>query len=211
MGLLVLSCLIQGLSGWRLTSTWGFVALLCALSAHLLMVTYRGLSHSRPYIVRFALIHIGLLLTLAGIFWGAPDTQEWRTIVRQGQSVQTAVDAKGHGTFLPHSLRLIDLDADYAANGMPEQYEARLLIDDSRPATLRVNHPYPISRIDDIYLSAFNPFGPTAKAHCIVQWVHQPWKYVTWTGIWMLIAGSILLFLQGARKQDARKERRMKP
>ncbi len=203
LALFLLSCLFQGLTTFSVTNSWWFVFVLTALIAHLFLVLFRGLAYSRSHKVRFVLIHAGLLLALVGGFWGVPDTYEWRTIVSRGKTVQDAFDKDGNKVRLDDGLQLVSLDATFSESGIPLDYVAKLrTVKQGNNIILKVNHPYRISWKDDLYLESIGSLGTADPSpYCIVQWVRQPWKYVQWTGIWMLIAGSVMLFVQGAQEK----------
>lgn len=203
------SCLVQGFTNLPVTGTWWFVAVLTALVAHLTLVLFRGLSRPRPYKLRFTLVHAGLLLALSGGFFGAPDTYEWRAIVTKEQPTAEAFDKGGYKTALGETLQLVSSEATFSERGIPQDYTAELRMGKGSTFKLKVNHPHRLSWQDDLYLESINTTGTTdISPYCIVLWVRQPWKYVQWTGIWMLIAGSALLFIQGPFRTGKKGRRR---
>ena len=195
LALLVLSCLTLGLASSPSPSSWWFFFLFTALTLHLLMVFYAGAFRRRPHRLRFILIHGGLLLALLGSFAGAPDTAEWRLPVDKELSTRQAYTPQNGKIYLPHSLQLKDFDVTYYPNGLPQDFRADLLLDQTEDIALSVNHPYALSLTDDLYLVDYE-HTPEPR-FCIVQLVRQPWKYVLGTGIWLLLGGCLLLFVQG--------------
>lgn len=200
IGTFIAVCLIQGLSPVRLTGSWWFVAVLFALLSHIFLVLLRGMGHPRPFRLRFFLNHAGLFIALAAGMFGSPDTREWRTVAGPGVPVSEAVDMSGKPALLDYVFRLDDWDMEAYSSGAAKSYTAVVNIDGEREAVLKVNHPYRLSWRDDLYLSGFNESG------CILQIVRHPWKYAEFLGIIMLLAGAVLIFLQGpagAAKTDA--------
>ena len=195
LALLVLSCLTLGLASSPSPSSWWFFFLFTALTLHLLMVFYAGAFRRRPHRLRFILIHGGLLLALLGSFAGAPDTAEWRLPVDKELPTRQAYTPQNGKIYLPHSLQLKDFDVTYYPNGLPQDFRADLLLDQTEDIALSVNHPYALSLTDDLYLVDYE-HTPEPR-FCIVQLVRQPWKYVLGTGIWLLLGGCLLLFVQG--------------
>ena len=193
-------CLIQGFSHSRLSGTWWFVAAVFALLTHLLLVLLRGSDHRRPFRLRFILNHAGLLLALAGGFFGSPDTREWKTAVNLAGPSREAVDRQGNLSSLDYDLQLAGFYIDTYGNGTARSYEASVIVDGCRTAVLKVNKPYRLSWKDDLYLSGFSPAGEDdcdMAGNCILQVVRHPWKYAEISGILMMLAGCLLLFLQG--------------
>lgn len=182
---------------WLRPDSWWFFFVFSALSAHLLFITFRGLKKRKKHRLRFLLNHAGLLLILAGGFAGSADTAQYRLRVFKEESTQQAFAPDGRNLRLPQAFRLERFDATYYSNGMPKNYEAHLKVG-TENVLLRVNHPYRLSWTENLYLIDYEhrPEGEEA-GHCTVEIVRQPWKPVQWTGIWMLMAGSLLLFVQG--------------
>lgn len=207
LALLAASCLCLGLTSRPSPSSWWFFFLLTALFLHLLMVFYAGAFRKRPHRLRFILIHGGLLLALLGGFAGTPDTAEWRLPVGKEWPTRQAYTPQYGKIRLPHSLQLKDFDVTYYSNGMPQDFQAHLLLDSTKDITLSVNHPYALSPNDDLYLVDYEHVAE--PRFCIVQLVRQPWKYVQSTGIWLLLAGCVLLFAQGLPTGMARKEKKI--
>lgn len=202
IGVFIAACLVQGFSRSRLTGSWWFVAVLFALLSHIFLVLLRGMSHPRPYRLRFFLNHAGLFLALAGGMFGSPDNRDWRTVAVTEAPAREAVDIDGHRTALEHSFRLVDLKVESYENGAPRNYEATVMIDEEKEAVLKVNHPCRLSWKDDLYLSGIKEGG------CILQVVRHPWKYMEFIGIIMLLAGAVLVFLQGPAGQAGTTEER---
>jgi hypothetical protein len=71
---------------------------------------------------------------------------------------------------------------------------------DSKNVTLRVNHPYNRTLSETIYLISYDGERPTDARYCILEVVREPWRWVTVAGIVMLIAGAILMFIQGKNR-----------
>ena len=207
LALLAASCLCLGLTSRPSPSSWWFFFLLTALFLPLLMVFYAGAFRKRPHRLRFILIHGGLLLALLGGFAGTPDTAEWRLPVGKEWPTRQAYTPQYGKIRLPHSLQLKDFDVTYYANGMPQNFQAHLLLDSTKDITLSVNHPYALSPNDDLYLVDYEHVAE--PRFCIVQLVRQPWKYVQSFGIWLLLAGCVLLFAQGLPTGMARKEKKI--
>lgn len=202
IGLSIAAFLVQGFSASRLTGSWWFIAILVALLSHIFLVLLRGMSHPRPRKLRFFLNHAGLFLALAAGLFGSPDTRDWRTVADAQTPSHDVYDKAGHLAALEHEFQLVDWDVESYENGAPKSYRATVRIDGEKDAVLEVNHPYRLSWRDDLYLSGFNAQG------CILQVVRHPWKYIEAAGILMLLAGAVMVFLQGpAGKEVKRRER----
>ena len=179
------------------SSAWPTVCSLLFVQSHLLLVVLRGWRNKRGIRWRFCLTHIGLLLALGAGFWGAPDREQLRTPVHPYPSGE-AYTMEGEPRRLPYTLELKDFSIEQSENGTPTHYEAQLMVDDAM-VTLRVNHPYARTISEKIYLVSFSA-TPSGERYAIVEIVSEPWQWLSATGILMLLAGAMLLFIQGPFK-----------
>ena len=170
--------------------TWWFILISIALMANLFVV----ILSRRKKGIRFILNHIGVLMALIGCFFGAPDHTVSRAIV-SGEAVHEAVGENGEIVPLPAAMKLDGFNVELDQRGNVRNYMA--LIDvDGKKVELRVNHPYRISISEDVYLTSYDRDNLEPQ-YCIVEVVRQPWKYLIWAGIVMMMAGGILMFARG--------------
>ena len=198
LAMMVAIGIVLGLQREPSTTAWPTVVSLLFVQSHLLFVILRGWSNRKGIRWRFCLTHIGLLLALGAGFWGAPDREQLRTSVHNYPSNE-AYTMEGEHRFLPYTIEMIAHRIQWSGNDAPTHYEAKILIDDET-ATLTVNHPYSRTISEKIYLVSFatSPYG---DRYAIIEIVNEPWQWLSATGIIMLIAGAILLFVQGPRKR----------
>ena len=199
LAMMVAIGIVLGLQREPSTTAWPTVIALLFVQSHLLFVILRGWRNRKGIRWRFCLTHIGLLLALGAGFWGAPDREQLRTSVHNYPSNE-AYTMEGEHRFLPYTIEMIAHHIQWSGNDAPTHYEAKILIDDET-ATLTVNHPYSRTISEKIYLVSFatSPYG---DRYAIIEIVNEPWQWLSATGIIMLIAGAILLFVQGPRKRE---------
>lgn len=177
------------------TTSWPFVVLLALLQLHLALLLMHRLRHEGlPGQWTFVALHGGLLLALAAGFLGSADLTDHRTIVTRHEATRTAYDADGLAHPLPWALQLTDFTVQRnAADGSPSQFVASLTVDDA-PVTLAVNEPKALTWCDDLYLTSYDRAATDGHtAYCIVQVVHNPWKWLSYAGLALLMAGSTML------------------
>ena len=194
LGMVVAIGITLGLQRKPSSTAWPVVASLLFVQSHLLLVILRGWRNRRGIRWRFCLTHIGLLLALGAGYWGAPDREQWRTPVHPYPSNE-AFTMEGEPRVLPYTLELKDFVVEHAENGTPTHYEAQVMVDGTM-VTLRVNHPYARTISEKIYLVSFST-TPQGERYAIVEIVREPWQWLSAMGIIMLIAGAMLLFVQG--------------
>ena len=172
------------------SSSWPFVTLLSALEMHLaLVIIHRLRSFHFRRDLAFILVHAGLWLALFSGMAGAADTRKTDIFV----TVQPA----------GRSPRLLSFDIDRnPADGSPIQYSATVVMDGDTIG-VAVNSPYSASIADDIYLVDFDTDMATGEVtYCVLQNVHQPWKYPLLAGIVMLITGTLALTLRKRKEAE---------
>ena len=193
-----------GLERQPSSAAWPTVCALLFVLSHLLMVILRGWRNKGGIRWRFCLTHVGLFLALGAGFWGAPDREQLRTPV-QRYPTNEAYTMEGEERRLPYTLELKDYRIEQSENGTPTHYEAQVMVDGTM-VTLRVNHPYARTISEKIYLVSF-PTSPHGERYAVVEIVSEPWQWLSATGIIMLLAGAMLLFIQGPRKGNLKVER----
>lgn len=172
------------------SSSWPFVTLLSALEMHLaLVIIHRLRSFHFRRDLAFILVHAGLWLALFSGMAGAADTRKTDIFV----TVQPA----------GRSPRLLSFDIDRnPADGSPIQYSATVVMDGDTIG-VAVNSPYSASIADDIYLVDFDTNMATGEVtYCVLQNVHQPWKYPLLAGIVMLLTGTLALTLRKRKEAE---------
>ena len=172
------------------SSSWPFVTLLSALEMHLaLVIIHRLRSFHFRRDLAFILVHAGLWLALFSGMAGAADTRKTDIFV----TVQPA----------GRSPRLLSFDIDRnPADGSPIQYSATVVMDGDTIG-ITVNSPYSASIADDIYLVDFDTDMATGEVtYCVLQNVHQPWKYPLLAGIVMLLTGTLALTLRKRKEAE---------
>ena len=173
-------------------SSWPFVCLLVALLAHLSLVIFHRLRVSSVrQQVPFLLLHGGLWLAVAAGTVGSCDLRESRMAVLRSRPGRMAYLSSGRPMPLSYTLQMQDFRIERSeTDGTPVQYAATLLLD-GRPIHLSVNHPYAVTWCEDLYLMSFDTAATAANpAYCVVQIVRQPWKWMLYAGLLLLLAGA---------------------
>ncbi|MGM9767628.1 MAG: cytochrome c biogenesis protein ResB [Candidatus Cryptobacteroides sp.] len=202
----LICCLILGLTrqdadaatfpGFRnICRTWWFIFISMLLMANLVVVVLTR----RKKGIRFIFNHIGLLVALIGCFFGAPDHIVSRAMLSE-TPVREAVSKNGWPVALPAAMSLDSFNVELDRNGNVRNYNAVIDVD-GKKVDLGVNHPCRLSFSEDMYLTGYDRDNAEPQ-YCIVEIVSQPWKYLIWCGIVMMMAGSVLMFVQGTGKKE---------
>ena len=199
LALMVIIGIALGLEREPSTTSWPVVVSIFYILSHLCFIVMRGWRNAKGIRWRFCLTHVGLLMALGSGFWGAPDREQLRMAVHR-YPCNEAYTMGGELKPTPYNMELWSFCMKHSNNGAPTHYEAEIMVD-GKKAMLMVNHPYNRTLAEKIYLVSF---GKTlmGESYAVVEIVKEPWQWMTATGIIMLIAGAVLLFIQGPRKTE---------
>ena len=191
--LLCASCIWIGTTGNNeLVRSPIFILVLLFVQTVLYLITLRGYRGGNGKVRwRFVLIHLGLLLSLGSGFWGAPDVSEMRVRLSKGETTSQAFHLDGSINSLGYELKLVDFKS--GSDGNKVFYEAEISIDSNMSEKISVNKPLEVNFGENIYLVSIS------DSSSVLEIVKEPWRYFTLSGIIMLIAGALLLFVRGPR------------
>lgn len=194
------SGVLSSLGFYNFMTSWIFIAILFLLLSNLGMITLRTFYTRKNVRWRFLLNHAGLWLALFAGFFGSSDTQILRIPLYKGEPAREAFDMNGASYHLDYEMELRSFTVEYYPNGRPSRFAADVRLGDEE-TILEVNHPYSYRLGEDVYLTGYDMSSGNTGNYCILQVVIQPWKYVMVAGILMMLAGAVLLFINGPRKQ----------
>lgn len=194
------SGLLASLGCYNFMTSWVFIAILFLLLSNLAMITLQAFYTRKNARWRFLLNHAGLWLALFAGFFGSSDTQVLRIPLYKGEPAREAFDMNGASYHLDYEMELHSFSVEYYPNGRPSRFAAEVRLGEEE-TILEVNHPYSYRWGEDVYLTGYDVAGGKDSKYCILQVVVQPWKYVMVAGILMMLAGAVLLFINGPRKR----------
>ena len=195
--LFLFSIVIAFCPQWNFQRSWAFtfVLILLLINLQLTIMSYHG-RHRR----RFYLTHIGLYMFLVSLSFGAPDTHRSRTIVRQGQTVEQALNFNGDICPIGFPLTLQLFEVSYYENHVPRSFNATIEAD-GELHEIKVNHPWHRSWKEDVYLVSHGVDETTQQPYCVLEFITQPWKYIVHLSLIMTAIGAFLLLWGKKNKQ----------
>lgn len=191
--------ILASIGCYNFMTSWIFIAILLLLLSNLAMIIIHAYQYRKQARWRFILNHAGLWLALFAGFFGSSDTQTIRVPLYKGEPTREAFDMNGTSYYLDYEMELDSFAVEYYPNGRPSRFSANVRLGKEK-VLLEVNHPYSYRLGEDVYLSGYDVMKGNESNYCILQVVRQPWKYVIVVGILMMLAGSVLLFVNGPRK-----------
>ena len=183
-----------GLQREPATTAWPTVVAVLFVLSHLTLVTLRGWRNGRGIRWRFVVNHAGLWLALVAGFWGAPDRHVVRMALERGERSEIAYSTDGAAENLGYVIELLDLSVEQDSTGRLLGIEADVVVDE-KSATLSVNHPMSKGPGTKIYI-----VNDGSAGYAIIEIIDEPWYYISFVGIVMLLAGAVMMFVMGPKK-----------
>jgi cytochrome c biogenesis protein ResB len=154
--------------------------------------------------LKFSLAGFGLWLALWAGMYGTADASVTHVMVPRHEYARSS---------LPFTLRLEDFGVTRYQTGEPMEYRAKVSLQDidrrgaipdrggdasehkenSVLKTLRVNHPVNYKG-HQVYLMDYDSAKGDLTDYCIVMVTRQPWRWLVFAGILVLLAGALKTF-----------------
>lgn len=188
----------------RFTASWIFTGVTIYFLVVLGAVIFRRLKYRLSlHNLSFMLNHAGLWIAVAAAVFGSADTTESRAAVYRNRPVDVSYVSVGEPHSLPFNVTLNDFNVKLHKSGEPLEFKADVMFSsdsNSETAEIKVNHPY---RYDgyDIYLLSYDTAAGSESAHCILQFIRQPWSPAIYAGIFIMLAGALMMFVTGLGKR----------
>lgn len=211
------------LSFWPFVLIYTFMALVLAqVVLNRLSVLVRGKKKwSWRRDVPFFLNHCGLLIALVTATLGNADMQRLKMIAVVGEPEWRAINDRGEVRELPIAIQLKKfILEEYPAEMEPQASTDSVVMVQRTPkrfasdiqiftksgknitTTVEVNKPVTIEGWK-IYQYGYDTQMGAMSTTSILELVSDPWLPFVYTGIWMMIAGAISMFLFGVRRKSA--------
>ncbi len=209
-------------------SFWPFVLIYTYMALILALVVLNRLSRllrgKRKWVWRrdvpFFLNHCGLLIALVTATLGNADMQRLKMITVVGEPEWRAINDRGEVQELPIAIQLKKfILEEYPAEMEPQRSADSMMMVQRTPkrfasdiqiltksgknisATVDVNQPVSIDGWK-IYQYGYDTQMGAKSNMSILELVSDPWLPFVYTGIWMMIAGAISMFLFGVRRKS---------
>ncbi len=190
------------LSFWPFVLTYVYMAVIVGL-----VVLKSGLRLKSPSKVVAALFHLGLFITMTTATLGNADMQRLKMIIAIGEPEWRALDERGHVKEMPLAIELKKFIMETYDDGSPKRFASQIEIltqeEQKFAAIVDVNKP---AEVDGwkIYQYGYDTSMGVESNISILELVSDPWLPYVYTGIYMMLAGGVLMFISGVsrRKED---------
>lgn len=192
----------------QMLSAWHFVLLYVWMTTVLgLSILRVGLPSDRRRAL-FLLNHLGLFIALVTATLGNADMQYLRMSVSIDKPECRAVE-RGTGRLvkLPLTIELKNSESIVLPDGGPLSYSSNVIIHTpnglSQERAIEVNKPFEIGNLK-IYLVDYYATEDDRSSKCVFEIVSDPWLPIVYSGIVIMIAGAVCLFITAQQKRKRR-------
>ncbi|MCR4994432.1 MAG: cytochrome c biogenesis protein ResB [Bacteroidales bacterium] len=201
---------VDGRGLHNMLTFWPFVLVYVYVALILGLVTLRRIGQFKwsqwRRDIPFFLNHFGLFLALVTATLGNADMQRVKMIAEQGQLEWRALNDQMEVVEMPIAVILKDFIMETYDDGSPRRYASELEIvtrtGKDFMATIDVNHPLKVDGWK-IYQFGYDTAMGAESRTSILEFVRDPWLPAVYAGIYMMLAGALLMFFgHKKRKED---------
>ena len=189
---------------------WPFVLVYVYIAVILGVVTLKRIisltSHHSPLTsnIAFLLNHLGLFIALTTATLGNADMQRVKIITTIGEPEWRALTQEGVVKEMPIAIELNKFIMETYDDGSPKRFASEIQIltktGKNIETTVDVNKPYEVDGWK-IYQYGYDTQMGAQSQISILELVSDPWLPLVYTGIYMMLAGAVCMFVIGGRKR----------
>ena len=187
-------------------SFWPFVLIYVYIAVILGIIILRRLLHLHSWKrdVPFLLNHLGLFLALTTATLGNADMQRVKMICAIDEPEWRAMTADGRIIEMPIAIELKKFIMETYDDGSPKRFASDIQIVTKTfkyiETVVDVNKPYEVDGWK-IYQYGYDTQMGAQSQISIFEVVSDPWLPLVYTGIYMMLAGAVCMFVIGGRKR----------
>ena len=184
---------------------WPFVLIYVYIAVILGLVVLRQVSSFRFQVSGFrfpvsTLSHLGLFLALTSAALGSADVQRVKMIVEKGgQEEWRAMNQRGQTMTMPIAIGLKDFVMETYDDGKPKRFASDIFVrtktERRSHAIVEVNKPIEVEGWR-IYQYGYDTQMGAMSQISILELIRDPWLPLVYTGIYMMLAGAVLMILR---------------
>ena len=188
------------LSFWPFVLIYVYIALILGVIILHRLFTFHFSLLTLKRDVPFLLNHVGLFLALTTATLGNADMQRVKMITTVGESEWRALDNNGAIKEMPLAIELKKFIMETYDDGSPKRFasEIQILTKSGKniETVVDVNKPYEVDGWK-IYQYGYDTQMGAQSQVSILELVSDPWLPLVYTGIYMMLAGAVCLFVFG--------------
>ena len=190
----------------NMLSFWPFVLIYVYIAVILGVIILRRLMHLSSWKrdVPFLLNHLGLFVALITATLGNADMQRVKMITTVGEPEWRALTQQGAVKEMPIAIELKKFIMETYDDGSPKRFASEIQIltktGKNIETTVDVNKPYEVDGWK-IYQYGYDTQMGAESQISILELVSDPWLPLVYTGIYMMLAGAVCMFVIGGRRR----------
>lgn len=197
--------------GWlgNMVTFWPFVICFVWLTVSVGLSAFGGIRrvvHSWKAIP-YTLIHLGFFVTLVCATLGSADKRDLEMTLHEGETVSTASTEDGTSYETGLSVRLDDFTMETYPNGMPKRFASDVVVKGKSgkdiTAVIEVNKPLKVDGWK-MYQYGYDEEAGTESQVSILEIVKDPWLPLVYAGIFMMLAGALLMLVTGFKREEVK-------
>ena len=194
----------------NMLSFWPFVLIYVYIAMILGQIILRRIINCQLSIVNlkreipFLLNHLGLFLAMTAATLGNADMQRLKMITVRGESEWRALTSQQQIVEMPIAIELKEFIMETYDDGSPRRFASDIQIltksGKNIQTTVEVNKPVEVDGWK-IYQYGYDTQMGAMSQYSILELVSDPWLPLVYTGIYMMLAGAVCMFILGGRKR----------
>ena len=197
--------------GWlgNMVTFWPFVICFVWLTVSVGLSAFGGIRrvvHSWKAIP-YTLIHLGFFVTLVCATLGSADKRDLEMTLHEGETVSTASTEDGTSYETGLSVRLDDFTMETYPNGMPKRFASDVVVKGKSgkdiTAVIEVNKPLKVDGWK-MYQYGYDEEAGVESQVSILEIVKDPWLPLVYVGIFMMLAGALLMLVTGFKREEVK-------
>ena len=199
----------------NMLSFWPFVLIYVYIAVILGQIVIRRISNFRFSIpnlkkdIPFLLNHLGLFLAMTTATLGNADMQRLKMVTAKGEPEWRALTSQQQIVEMPIAIELKEFIMETYDDGSPKRFASDIQIltktGKNIQVTVEVNKPVKVDGWK-IYQYGYDTQMGAMSQTSILELVSDPWLPLVYTGIYMMLAGAVCLFIFGGKKKNANRQ-----
>ena len=190
----------------NMLSFWPFVLVYVYIAVILGQIILRRTLHFNSWRrdIPFLLNHLGLFIALTTATLGNADMQRLKMITMKGEPEWRALTSQQQVVEMPIAIELKEFIMETYDDGSPRRFASDIQIltrtGKNIQTTVEVNKPVEVDGWK-IYQYGYDTQMGAMSQTSILELVSDPWLPLVYTGIYMMLAGAVFMFIHGGRKR----------
>ena len=197
------------LSFWPFVLIYVYIAVILGIVILRRIINFQFSIFNLKRDIPFLLNHLGLFLALTTATLGNADMQRLKMITAVGEPEWRTLDANGAVKEMPLSIELKKFIMETYDDGSPKRFASEIRIQTKTrkdiETTVDVNKPYEVDGWK-IYQFGYDTQMGANSQISILELVSDPWLPLVYTGIYMMLAGAVCMFVFGRGVKGVRSE-----